>query len=59
MDNTEITNVLIQIANTLNTIEVKGKQNMMGLIGSIGAIEDLVNKMLQQQKADGVELPKS
>ena len=33
------TTIIRMVINTLNTIEVKGKENMSGLLGSIEALE--------------------
>lgn len=57
MDTNEQINILVQIATTLNGVEVKGKQNLMSIMGSIGALEDMINKLSQQQKEETKETP--
>lgn len=34
--------IIKMVINTLNSIEVKGKENMAGLLGSIEALENVV-----------------
>lgn len=42
-----------QIINTLNTIEVKGKDNMSKLLGCIYALEEIIQNSEQTHKEDG------
>jgi len=41
---------LIKIANTLNIIEVKGKQNMDYLLGCINAISELIDVIGKEEE---------
>ena len=41
------TKIIRMVINTLNTIEVKGKDNMSSLLGSIEALEEVVKRAEQ------------
>ena len=43
--NAEILQQLMTITTVLNNIEVKGRQNLANLAGSIGILEDIINKI--------------
>lgn len=45
MTNTEIKTAIVKALNTLNVVEVKGKNNMNHLLGVILTLEELVNKI--------------
>ena len=35
-----------RVINTLNHIDVRGKENLAGLVGCIGILEDMYNKLV-------------
>lgn len=51
------TTIIKMVINTLNTIEVKGKDNMSAMLGSIQALENFVQMAAQapmgEQKENG------
>ena len=46
---------LIKIRNTLNAVELHGKQNLSYQLGAISEIENLISKISQQTKPDNQE----
>ena len=50
--------IIKMVINTLNSIEVKGKENMAGLLGSIEALESFVRMTEAQKPAENQEAPK-
>lgn len=44
-DYEQIKSVIAGVARALNTIEVHGKQNIMAILGCIGTLEDLYEKV--------------
>lgn len=50
--------LLRRVISTLNTVEVRGKENMGSLLGCIEALEDIVQteekaRAVKQEEADG------
>ena len=50
---TEMIQQLAMVLNALNSTEVKGKQNMANLAGSIGILEDIIVSL--QKPEEGAE----
>lgn len=49
--------IIKMVINTLNSIEVKGKENMAGLLGSIEALETFVRMAEAPKHAENQEAP--
>lgn len=54
----EILQTITSVIGALNNIEVKGRQNLMNLVGAIGVLEELAQKISMQGKpTDKPDLP--
>ncbi len=51
MDTTTIVQAIASVIGALNNIEVKGKQNIMNLVGAIGVLEELAGSIAAQDKS--------
>lgn len=49
MDNKEIIKNLVAVCNALNNIDVRGKQNLINLSGSIEILENIIKQLPTNQ----------
>ncbi len=55
MTNTEIKATLSKVINTLNVVEVKGRENLNHLLGVILTLEDIVNNVKTEEAPEDEE----
>lgn len=56
MTNTEIKTVIRKVINTLNIVDVKGRENLNHLLGAILTLEDIENRFDEPKLViEGVE----
>ena len=60
MDNTQKIQNLNQVILALNNIDVKGKNNLANLAGSISILEDIVNEIAKEihEQEEQIEINK-
>jgi hypothetical protein len=55
MDKNQINNTLVSVINALNTVEVKGRNNLAALSGSIYALEEFLRTINQEEQKEKTE----